>query len=251
MRVGNTSANSLTPVLAATRAAAISAGSRKARPPSSNAFLPPACSTRAIAAMASSELRGGGVSVGGGAGTPPSLQDTSAGRISVATCPGGPYGRGDGFDGIAAQGLRALRGAHPGGDVARDGLDVGLQLCVVLDVVGGVVADDVDHGHPALARVVQVGESVAQAAAEMQQGRGRFAGHACVAIGRARGDALEEAEHGAHFRRAVERGDEMHLRGAGIAEADRDAGIHEGAHQGVGAVRHGGIPCKGEGGRPC
>ncbi len=196
--------------------------------------------------MASSVLRGGGVIVGGAAGTPPSPQDTSAGRISVATCPGGPMRRRDGLDGIAAQGLRALRGAHPGRDVARDGLDVRLQLCVVLDVVGGVVADDVDHGHPALACVVQVGEPVAEAAAEVQQGRGRLAGHARVAVGGAGSHALEQAEHGAHLRRAVERGDEMHLRGAGIAETDRDAGIHEGAHQGVGAVRHGGIPVQGQ-----
>jgi hypothetical protein len=38
--------------------------------------------------------------------------------------------------------------------------------------VGGVVADDVDHRHLALARVVQVGESVAEAAAQVQQGGG-------------------------------------------------------------------------------
>ncbi len=41
-----------------------------------------------MASMAASSAGGGGATGGNGAGTPPSPQDTSAGRISVATLPG-------------------------------------------------------------------------------------------------------------------------------------------------------------------
>jgi hypothetical protein len=102
-----------------------------------------------------------------------------------------------------------------------------------------MVADDVDDGHPALARVVQVGQPVAEAATQVQQGRCRPAGHACIAVRGAGGHALEQAQHGAHLRRAVERGDEVHLRSAGIAETDGDPGVDKCAHQGLGAVGHG------------
>src|SRR6185503_12026685 len=79
--------------------------------------------------------------------------------------------------------------------------------------------------------VVQVGGGVGEARAEMQQGRGRLVLHAVVAVGRARADALEQAEHAAHALDAIERADEMHLRRAGIGEADLDAALHQGPNQ--------------------
>ena len=57
--------------------------------------------------------------VGGAAGTPPSPQDTSAGRISVATWPGGPVRRGDGLDGVAAQVRPCSARCAPSGDTLR------------------------------------------------------------------------------------------------------------------------------------
>ena len=152
--------------------------------------------------------------------------------------PGRTHGGCDGLGCVVAQGRRALRRAHPRRHVARDGLDVRLQLRVVLDVVGGMVADDVDDGHLALARVVQVGETVAEAAAEVQQGRSGPAGHARIAVGGAGGHALEQAQHGTHLGCAVERGDEVHLGGAGIAETDGDPAIDQRAHQRLSAIRH-------------
>jgi hypothetical protein len=83
-----------------------------------------------------------------------------------------------------------------------------------------VVAHDVDDGHLALARVVQVGQAVAQAAAQVQQRGGGLAGHAGVAVGGAGGHALEQGQHGAQAWFAVQRGDEVHLAGAGVGEAD-------------------------------
>ena len=81
------------------------------------------------------------------------------------------------------------------------------------------------------ARVVQVGEAVGEAGAEVQQRRGRLAGHARVAIGGAGHHALEQAEHAAHPGDRVERRDEMHLRRAGVGEADIDAPAGQGMDQ--------------------
>ena len=79
--------------------------------------------------------------------------------------------------------------------------------------------------------VVQIGEAVGEAGTEMQQGRGRRALHAVVAVGGAGHHALEQAEHAAHALDPVERGDEMHLRGAGIGEADIHAARDQRPHQ--------------------
>ena len=43
-----------------------------------------------MAATVASSAAGGGVNASGALAAPPSLHDTSAGSISVATCPGGP-----------------------------------------------------------------------------------------------------------------------------------------------------------------
>ncbi|MCY1248676.1 hypothetical protein D9M72_621310 [compost metagenome] len=88
---------------------------------------------------------------------------------------------------------------------------------------------------------MQVGQAVAQAAAQVQQGGGRFVGQARIAVGRASGHAFEQGEHGAHARLAVEGGDEMHFAGAGVAEADLDSGIDQRLHQGLSAVGHGSL----------
>ena len=58
---------------------------------------------------------------------------------------------------------------------ARERLDVGGERRVVLAVIGRVVADDVDDRREGAARVVQVGEAVAEPGPEVQQGAGRAA----------------------------------------------------------------------------
>ena len=165
-----------------------------------------------------------------------SSQHTSAGRISVATWPGGAEGGGHGVGGVRATSSGVGRSTPRTSRAPGDGVDVGLRAGRRTGVVGGVVADDVDHRRVGPAGVVQVGQAVAEAGAEVQQHRGRAAGHAGVAVGRAGGDALEQGEHAAHLRHVVERGDEVHLRGAGVHEADVDPGVDEGADQGLCAV---------------
>jgi hypothetical protein len=59
-------------------------------------------------------------------------------------------------------------------------------------------ADDVDDARARLLRVVQVGQAIGQARAQVQQRRRRALGHAVVAVGRAGDHTLEQAEHATH-----------------------------------------------------
>jgi hypothetical protein len=113
----------------------------------------------------------------------------------------------------------------------RNAFDVGGERRVVLDVIKRVLAHDIDDARARLLGVVQVGGGIGETGAEMQQGRGRLVGHTVVAVGRAAAHAFEQAEHAAHALDPVERTDEMHLRGAGIGEADFDAALHQGPNQ--------------------
>jgi hypothetical protein len=70
----------------------------------------------------------------------------------------------------------------------------------------------------------------------MQKRRGQLAGHARIAVGGAGHHSLEQAENAAHPLDAVERGDEMHLGGAGIGEAGVDPAAHQRPHDRLGAV---------------
>jgi hypothetical protein len=99
-----------------------------------------------------------------------------------------------------------------------------------------VVADDVDHRGVGTTGIVQVGEAVAEAGAQVQQGAGRLAGDAGIAVGRAGGDALEEPEHRPHAGHVIQRGHEVHLGSARVGEAHLDAGIDQRADQRLGAV---------------
>ncbi|KAG1529950.1 hypothetical protein G6F50_017649 [Rhizopus delemar] len=80
---------------------------------------------------------------------------------------------------------------------------------VVLDVIGRVVTHDVDHGGAGALGVVQVGQAIAQARAQVQQRGGRLVGHARVAVGRARHHAFEQAQHATHLGLAIQRRDKV------------------------------------------
>jgi hypothetical protein len=70
-------------------------------------------------------------------------------------------------------------------DPSGDARQVRGQRRVILQVVAGVVADDVDDRRAGALRVVHVGQAVGKARAEVQQrGRG-LVRHARVAVGRA------------------------------------------------------------------
>ena len=103
-------------------------------------------------------------------------------RDAVGLVPGGIGGKDQGCDlrrrafrggngggAIGRHRLGVRRGPHPGRHRPRQALDVGGQRRVVADVVGGVLADDVDDAGIGLLGVVQVGEPIGQARAEMEQ----------------------------------------------------------------------------------
>ena len=57
----------------------------------------------------------------------------------------------------------------------------------------------------------------------MQQRACRLFGHARIAVRGSRDHTFEEAEHATHLRYLVERGDDVHFRGAGIRETGVNA----------------------------
>ena len=81
-----------------------------------------------------------------------------------------------------------------------------------------MISNEVDQWRTGAAGIVEVGDSVTQPGAQVQQGRRGFAGHAPITVGRARAHAFEEPEHGAHARDRIDALHHMHLRGAGIRE---------------------------------
>jgi hypothetical protein len=72
-----------------------------------------------------------------------------------------------------------------------------------------MLANQVDDWHASPARVVQIRETVPESGAKMQQRARWFFHHARIAVRGSGNDAFEEAEHAAHFRRAVQRSDDV------------------------------------------
>jgi hypothetical protein len=76
---------------------------------------------------------------------------------------------------------------------------------------------------------VKVGQSIALPRAEVQE-RGRWRSRdSAVSVGGPGGDAFEQDQDPSHGRNGIERGDEMHLRGPWIREADGHPFIDKGA----------------------
>ncbi len=90
-------------------------------------------------------------------------------------------------------------------------------------MVSGVLADHVDDRCVGAPGVVQVRQSVGQSRTQVQQGAGRLARHPAVAVGSAGDHAFEQAQHRPHAGFLIQRGNEVHLRGTGIGEADLHA----------------------------
>ena len=159
-----------------------------------------------------------------------------AGQNQRRDLPGRRHRGGDRGGAVGRDGHRGRRGLHPAGERLGGGLDVGGERRIVVAVIGRVIAHDVDQRGRGLHGVVDVRQPVGEAGAEMEQRRRRLLGHARIAVGSAGRHALEQREHAAHAVDAVERGDEMHLRGAGVGEADIHAAADQRPHQTFRAV---------------
>ena len=75
---------------------------------------------------------------------------------------------------------------------------------------------------------MQIGQTIGQTGAQMEQGRGRFVGHSREAIGHAGYAAFEQTKHATHAIDLIKGGDEMHFRRAGIGETHIDPGADHG-----------------------
>jgi hypothetical protein len=184
------------------------------------------------------ERRGGRDLGGARAGRPADVCGQDQGGDAAGAVPGvagGPDGGGRVDPGVA----HVLGAAHPLRHGAGDRGDVRVQGRVEGLVVGGVVAHEVEHGRAGAPGVVQVREPVAEAGAEVQQGRGRPPGHPPVSVGGAGRPALEQAQDAARLGPAVHGGDEVHLGRARIGEAELHAAAREGREDRLGAARRG------------
>ena len=172
----------------------------------------------------------------GSAITPPSSQDVSDGRISVAIWPGWVRAACT-ATAASAPTVADEEAVRTQAEAPRAQPSVSAVSGASLRaVIGRLIADDVDDRRLRAARVVQIGEAVGETWPAMQQRRCRLAGHAGIAIGRAGHHALEQAKDAAHAGHAVERGDEVHLGCAGIGEARIDAALQQSMDEAFGAV---------------
>ena len=106
----------------------------------------------------------------------------------------------------------------------------------MFEVVRRMLPNQIDDRHFSPAGIMQIGETVAQARAEMQQSARRFLGQPRVPIGGSGDDTLEEAQNAAHLRDLIERGHEVDFRSAWIGEASVDAAGEQRAYQAFSAV---------------
>ncbi|MPM59317.1 hypothetical protein SDC9_106157 [bioreactor metagenome] len=150
----------------------------------------------------------------------------------------------DGVGRLLGHLARAAHPAHPLRHGACQRLDVAAEWCIQVQVVAGVVAHDVHHRRVGAARIVHVGQCIGQAGTCVQQGARGLFGHARIAVCSAGDHALEQSQHAAHLRLAVQRRDEVHLRRTGVGKAHVHVVGQQRVHQHVGAVLGWGIGCR-------
>ena len=151
-------------------------------------------------------------------------------------CGNASGGRGGGLHrpcGVRSHAARTLRFAEPRRNRSSESDQVRSEWRVVLQVVCRMVADYVDDRSRGAPRVVQVGETVRETGAQVQQRARRLAGHAAIPVGRAGRDTFEKAQYGTHSGDRVDGRDEVHFRSARVAEAHLDSAVDERLYEGL------------------
>ena len=120
-----------------------------------------------------------------------------------------------------------------------EAFDICGQQRVEGQVVSRVVPHHVDDRSPGPPGVVEIGQAIGETGPRVEQRRGGFGRHPAVAVGGPGHDTFGKAQDAAHLRPAIERGDEMHLRGARIGETDVDAVGQQSIAKVIGAVHVG------------
>jgi hypothetical protein len=166
------------------------------------------------ATVASSATGGVGWRVGRGRAQPPSPQDTSAGRIRVATWPGRPRAAATGLGGIAGTDRPWLCEVRTKpGDTLR--ATVSMSLCSCASYCVWVVAWSptiLMIGVLALRALCRLARPLPSPQPKCKQCGRRFIGHAGIAIGGASGHPFKQCQHSTHLGLAIQCGHESAFR---------------------------------------
>ena len=93
----------------------------------------------------------------------------------------------------------------------------------MLQMIGRMLAHQIDDGYLSPARIVQIRETIPETGAEMQEGARGFFSHARVAIGGSGGNTFEETKRATYLLDSVKRSDQMNFRSARVCKAGVDA----------------------------
>ena len=90
-----------------------------------------------------------------------------------------------------------------------------------------MVAHDIYHGYMAFLRVMDIGQGIAQARTQVQQGRGGLARHAGIPVGSAAEHAFEQAQYTTHSIDLIQGSHKMHLRCTRVGKTHVDIIINQ------------------------
>ena len=93
----------------------------------------------------------------------------------------------------------------------RERIYVGGEWSVELQMVGGVISNDVDDRSAGSLRVVEIGKAIRQTWTGVKQSCRRTTSHAPKPISCSGHHAFEQAQYASHSRLAIKRGDKVHL----------------------------------------
>jgi hypothetical protein len=79
-----------------------------------------------------------------------------------------------------------------------------------------MLAHHVDDRNFRTSRVVKISKTIAQTWSEMKKGARRFFRHSSVTVGGSRYHTFEQPKHAAHFRNAIECGNDVHFGSAWV-----------------------------------
>ena len=102
--------------------------------------------------------------------------------------------------------------------------DIGRQQCIILQVIGGVVADDIDDRCRGAAGVVRLARPFARPG-PMQKCHSGFACNAAITISSTSCYTFKKTKYRPQPLNGVEGCNQMHFRGTGVAKTDIDTAI--------------------------
>ena len=103
-------------------------------------------------------------------------------------------------------------------------------------MISRLITDDVNNRHSGTLRIVKIGKAISKPRSPMEQRHRWPSDESSIAIRCSCCDALEQRKYTAYAGDPVERGNEMHLAGAGIGKAGIDPAGDKCPNEAFGAV---------------